>query len=68
MQFANPWVIPRNHLVEEALEAAANGNYIPFQELLAVITDPFGDQPLAERYRSAAPEGFSETYQTFCGT
>ncbi len=68
MRAVNPAYIPRNHRVEAALNAAAErDDFAPFEELLAVITHPFDDQPGFARY--AAPPAESERVrQTFCGT
>jgi uncharacterized protein YdiU (UPF0061 family) len=68
MQTVNPVYVPRNHLVEEALGAANEGDMAPFRDLLDVVTHPFGEQPGRERYAAPAPDGFTAGYQTFCGT
>jgi uncharacterized protein YdiU (UPF0061 family) len=68
MDAMNPVYIPRNHLVEEALDAATTGDLEPFDRLLAVVTDPFRVRPGLERYAEPAPGSFSRYYQTFCGT
>lgn len=67
MNRTNPIVIPRNHLVEEALDAATQGDLGPFQALLATISDPFGDAAGREAYGLPAPSGFGP-YKTYCGT
>lgn len=67
MDRANPIYIPRNHLVEEALTAATDGDLGPFERLLAAVTEPYAERPGLERYASPAPEDFGK-YQTFCGT
>ena len=67
MDRANPVYIPRNHLVEEALSAATEGDLAPFSRLLAVVTEPFDERPGLERYAEPAPEDFG-SYRTFCGT
>jgi uncharacterized protein YdiU (UPF0061 family) len=59
--------IPRNHLVEEALAAAAGGDLAPFHRLLDVLAAPFEPRPGLEAYAAPAPESFG-TYVTFCGT
>ncbi|GBG13598.1 UPF0061 protein [Novimethylophilus kurashikiensis] len=67
MHSASPAVIPRNHLVEAALEAAVRDNdFAPFHNLLAVLATPF-DAPNDESYRQPAPPSIY-SYQTFCGT
>lgn len=63
----NPLYIPRNHLVEQALDAAIEGDLSPFTEMLEVLKRPFSEQPGRERYTEPAPPGFGP-YQTFCGT
>ncbi|MFC7401410.1 YdiU family protein [Citricoccus sp. GCM10030269] len=67
MDQANPVYIPRNHLVEEALTAAAAGDMAPFEGLLEAVTDPYRERPGCERYAEAPPEDFG-AYRTFCGT
>ena len=64
----NPIHIPRNHLVEEALAAAVDGDLDPFERLLDVVTDPFRERPDSSRYSGPAPSGFDAGFQTFCGT
>lgn len=67
MQRVNPVVIPRNHRVQEAIDAAVEGDFTPFHTLLAVVTKPFDDS--AEARRLAAPATESEqVLRTFCGT
>lgn len=67
MRSANPAVIPRNHRVEAALEAALAGDLTPFNELLEVVTDPWNDRPGSARY-TRPPEPYEAVRQTFCGT
>jgi uncharacterized protein YdiU (UPF0061 family) len=67
MDRINPAYIPRNHLVEEALAAATDGDLDPFNRLLDVVRDPYRERPGLERYAEGAPEDFG-SYQTFCGT
>ncbi|WP_148575273.1 protein adenylyltransferase SelO [Nocardioides caldifontis] len=67
MDRVNPAYVPRNHLVEEALEAATAGDLAPFHRLLDVVTRPFEERPGLERYAEPAPDSFGP-YRTFCGT
>ena len=64
----NPACIPRNHLVEEALTAATAGDLEPFRRLVEVVRRPFELRSGDERYAEPAPEAFTRTYRTFCGT
>ena len=68
MRLANPMFIPRNHLVEAALNAASEHEDLqPFEDLVKVLAHPYQDQPGMERY--AVPARPEETVTaTFCGT
>jgi uncharacterized protein YdiU (UPF0061 family) len=68
MRNANPAVIPRNHLVEAALDAASQRqDFQPFEELLDAISRPCEERPGLEKYATPArPE--EKVLQTFCGT
>ena len=68
MLAVNPAYIPRNHLVESALAAAAQlQDFGPFERLHAVLKQPFLEQPDAEAYAAPPPVG-AGAYRTFCGT
>ena len=67
MDRVNPVYIPRNHLVEEALAEATDGDIEPLVRLLAAVSRPFEERPGLERYAEPAPTDFGR-YQTFCGT
>ncbi len=64
----NPIYIPRNHLVEEALTAAAGGDLAPFKRLLEVVQRPFDEDPGLESFSLPASAEFTACYKTFCGT
>lgn len=65
---SNPAVIPRNHRVEEALDAAVkNGDYSVMDRLLEVLKRPFGYSPQHDEYLKL-PEPSNRPYRTFCGT
>ncbi len=67
MRRANPIIIPRNHRVQEAITAAYDGDFAPFNTLLEVVTHPYDDSTQARRL--AAPATSSEqVLRTFCGT
>jgi uncharacterized protein YdiU (UPF0061 family) len=67
---ANPWFVPRNHRVEEALAAASQaGDFQPFERLLSALRDPFKESAAAMAdLAQPAPRNFTSGYQTFCGT
>ncbi len=68
MREVNPAVIPRNHLVEQALSAATlHGDLQPLLGLLAVLNRPFETPVNTKAYCDAPPDG-DQGYRTFCGT
>lgn len=67
MQNSNPAVIPRNHRVEEALEAAVEQeDYSVMERLLDVLANPYAHCEKQAEY-AALPES-TKPYRTFCGT
>ncbi|MFE0748061.1 YdiU family protein [Gordonia sp. NPDC058843] len=68
MDRVNPVYIPRNHQVDAALRAATDGDLEPFRRLLAAVTHPYERRTDWAHYAAPAPQAFSESFQTFCGT
>jgi len=68
MRTVNPAFIPRNHRIQEAIDAAEERqDFAPFQTMLDVISRPYDDRPDLERYtKPASPE--ERVQRTFCGT
>lgn len=60
----NPVIIPRNHLVEQALEQAASGDPGSFELLLKQLSEPYAQHNKLQ----VVPDGYDQRYQTFCGT
>ncbi len=67
MGSVNPLVIPRNHIVEEALDAANKDDLNPILDLLRVLEKPYQKQETKNNYQAPGPIT-GEKYQTFCGT
>lgn len=68
MRRVNPAFIPRNHLVEEALQQAVQrGDLSAFDRLAEVLARPYDDQPEHASYGEPPPSDFGP-YRTFCGT
>jgi len=67
MQAANPAFIPRNHRVEEVIQAAVAGDYAPFHKLGRVLAKPFDAQPENAAYQDP-PKDDEVVARTFCGT
>ena len=69
MQKANPRYIPRNYLVEEALdEYLETGNLSTFKELLTVLENPYTSKDIASRFQQPPPREFDAEYTTYCNT
>ena len=66
MRKNNPLVIPRNHKIEEVLEAAEKGDLNPLNKILNILNEPYNDQKDMSNYQH--PSESNEKYQTFCGT
>ncbi|QYK02051.1 protein adenylyltransferase SelO [Shewanella psychrotolerans] len=68
MNQVNPLYIARNHLVEQAIEAAEqHGDYQPFEQLVRVLANPYTAQSGAEDYAKPAPASFGP-FVSYCGT
>ncbi|MDV4152609.1 YdiU family protein [Clostridium sp. AL.422] len=68
MKSVNPSVIPRNHRVEEAIEAAVKkDDYSVMTKLLEVLSNPYSYNKDQEEY-TKLPKPTNIPYRTFCGT
>ena len=63
----NPAVIPRNHMVEEALQAGEEGDLEPFRNLLKALEKPYEEGEHLAPYQ-IPPKPSEKVHQTFCGT
>jgi uncharacterized protein YdiU (UPF0061 family) len=67
MRMSNPQLIPRNHRIEECIQAALEDDYAPFNTLIDALRQPFSpDKKYA--YLAAAPSASEAVAHTFCGT
>ena len=67
MKKNNPLVIPRNHIVEEALNLAQEGDLSLFTEFLDALRSPYNIKDIPNRFLDPPPKD-QRVYQTFCGT
>jgi len=67
MKSVNPAVIPRNHKVEEALQAGEEGDITPFHNLISALDMPYEEGDHLLPYQ-APPQPGEKVLQTFCGT
>jgi uncharacterized protein YdiU (UPF0061 family) len=65
MKNINPQVIPRNHLLEQALTASQASDDTLFNQLLAAVQTPF-TKPSNTLF--ATPGQANEPFITYCGT
>jgi uncharacterized protein YdiU (UPF0061 family) len=64
----NPVIIPRNHAVQAALDAASQSNdWSAFHALLAALKTPYREAGSPESLRQPPPPG-TPRCRTFCGT
>ena len=67
MHRSNPIFIPRNHRIEEVIEAGYRGDFEPFHRLCELLQHPFEQQPKNAAYEDA-PTNDEIVSATFCGT
>lgn len=63
----NPVRIPRNHRVQQAIDAGLRGDFDPFHRLVEAVTHPFQDRPEWDEL-ALAPQPGEEVRVTYCGT
>ena len=69
MRRVSPYIIARNHRVEEALAAASDeGDPAPLQRLLDALRQPYDETHESAPYAEPAPAAVTACYRTFCGT
>jgi len=67
MNAVNPVVIPRNHQVERVIQAAIEGDLLPFEQMQRALQSPYELLPGLEDFAEPPHEGERVT-ETFCGT
>ncbi len=67
MQACNPYVIPRNHKVEDSLEKARSGDYSSYQKLIEILKFPYLRRTDLNYWEEVPPNG-DVGYKTYCGT
>lgn len=56
MDATNPWLVLRNWVAQEAIDAASGGDLQPLQDLLVAVERPFVEQPAVARWAQKRPE------------
>jgi len=67
MKLVNPLFIPRNHRVQEVIDAAIKKDYSKLNKLLKILSNPFEEQKENNKYINP-PKPDEVVHQTFCGT
>jgi len=67
MEAINPEFIPRNHIVNEAIQNALDQDFNLFELILRICKQPFKSQPEYRKFMDP-PLTHQEIHQTFCGT
>jgi uncharacterized protein YdiU (UPF0061 family) len=67
MSRVNPTVIPRNHLVQRAIELAESGEVAWIQKMVARAAHPY-DWQEGDLEWARIPEAEERVTRTFCGT
>lgn len=67
MNRANPLYVLRNHLAQQAIDAAKQGDASEIERLLAILHDPYTEQPGYETY-AALPPDWSQTLSVSCSS
>jgi uncharacterized protein YdiU (UPF0061 family) len=68
MRSQNPAFIPRNHLVQKAIDdAVEQNNFETMNTLLTVLSNPYEEQPQYVDFQKT-PTAAERVTQTFCGT
>ncbi|MCH4891119.1 YdiU family protein [Acidaminobacter sp. JC074] len=67
MKQTNPRVIPRNHLVDQALKAADKNDFKPFKSLMKILKDPY-NYDIEEVQYTNQPQPHERVLRTYCGT
>ena len=68
MKKQNPVFIARNHLVDEAIKNAVNGNIEPYNKLLEILSKPYQYRNGLDKFLRPPTQKFEECFQTYCGT
>lgn len=67
MRTANPILIPRNHRIEQAIQAGYQNDFAPFHRLVDALAQPFKEDATYSDLE-AAPQLEERVTETFCGT
>jgi uncharacterized protein YdiU (UPF0061 family) len=67
MKSANPYIIPRNHLVEKAISMGITGDFSFFKKMVDAFRNPYQEDLKLKDFTNP-PKPNEIVHQTFCGT
>jgi uncharacterized protein YdiU (UPF0061 family) len=67
MRSINPYIIARNHIVQEVIDSGNNLDFKPLENFLEVLKNPF-DYDEKNIFYHTPPTNNQKVLQTFCGT
>ena len=68
MRHANPYIIPRNHRIEQAIVAAVStGDFAPFERMVEAVIKPYETREAFADF-TKPPQEDEVVLRTFCGT
>ena len=67
MKENNPFVIPRNNIVEDVLLSADQGNLEPLKKFLKILENPYDKNIKISNYYKTDIKS-DQPYMTYCGT
>ena len=56
MDSVNPRFVPRNYLAQQAIDQAERGQLAPLQQLLAILRQPYAEQPEHAEFAARRPD------------
>jgi len=65
-KYTNPYIIPRNHIIENILNECKGGKYKNFHKFISYLNNPYNPDIPEEFIKEPTSE--EKVYETFCGT
>ncbi len=63
----NPYIIPRNHILEKVIKESYKGDFSNLLEFNKVLSSPYKENKIVKKYMHP-PNEQEKVFQTFCGT
>ncbi len=63
----NPFIIPRNHIIEKIINESYKGDFSNLNEFINALKKPYENKIINKKF-TKAPKEYEKVFQTFCGT